>query len=188
MSNSTSKITSKRVLTFGLAMAAAAGLVGCSSTNDYSGGAKKYIEGDLEEKVGLGDLSATCDDVAGDAKVGDTFNCTADTADGETVEFLATVTEKDKVSVETTNLITADGMTVIENSAAKLVSEQTGTAVAEGALDCGEGPRVIDVANETLSCALTSADTGEQYETTITLDGLGADASMSIDVAAQPMG
>jgi len=185
MRNPMSRNNARRMLAAGLVLVAVA--AGCSSTKDYSGSAKKYIEGDLSKQIGLGDLTAKCDDVASDVKVGDTFNCTADTADGVTVELVATVAAGDKVDVETTNLITADGMTVIENAAVTILEQKTGATIGAGALDCGAGPKVIDVANEKLSCVLTSPDTGSKYETTITLDGLKADSNMSVEVADQPM-
>ena len=44
------------------------------------------------------------------------------------------------------------------------------------------------MSSETLSCLLTSPDTGQTYETTLTLDGLSADSSISVEVAEQPTG
>ena len=153
-----SKRSTNRVLAVGLVVVAGAAAAGCSSSHDYSGGAKKYIEGDLEKQIDLGELTATCDDVPKDAAVGDTFNCTADTSDGQTIEFLVTISEKDKVNVETTNLISADGMTTLETSALKLIAEQTGATFDDGALDCGDGARVIDVTEESLTCSLLNPD------------------------------
>ena len=188
MKTTTGNRNMRRSVAIGLVVLSGLVAAGCSTSIDYPGGATKLIEGELEEKVGLGELTATCGDVADDVKVGDTFVCTAETTDGDTVEFLATVAEDDKVNVDTTNLITADGMTVIENGAVSVLEQETGATIGEGALECGEGPRVIDVASETLDCVLTSPDTGDKYETTITLDGLSADSTMNVVVADQPMG
>ncbi|MEZ5214994.1 MAG: hypothetical protein R2705_24020 [Ilumatobacteraceae bacterium] len=52
----------------------------------------------------------------------------------------------------------------------------------DGAIDCGAAPRVFDPATETLDCVITDPTDGTDYEATIELSGLDADATFSIEV------
>ena len=146
------------------------------------------IETDLAESAGLGDLEGACDEVADDIAVGETFGCTGTTPDGDEVQFIATIKSDDEVAVDSTNLISADGMTALETTAASLLAEQVGQPLEGEAIDCGTGPRVFDVDSEVLTCDLTDPISGAVYETTIELTGLGAEDQMSIVVAETPKG
>jgi hypothetical protein len=170
----------------GLGAAAALLLASCSaSKTDYQDAAKNVIEGDLQTSLGMGELSARCEQPPSD-EVGTTFACTATTADGQTISLDAEIQDDNKVFVQTTNVITADNLTTIEAEAARILSEQVGQTLPAENIDCG-GQAVVATAGDPFVCALTDpADPNVVYDASITLDDLANPSHLEVEVANAP--
>lgn len=152
---------------------------------DYEGAAVELIESDIADRPDIGRLSASCEGATDSLEVGDEFACTAETSDGDTIEFLATVAKGDRVTVDSTNLITADGLDRIETTAVTLLETEVGQPLGTENLDCGDGPIVFDPSAEVLACELTDPETGNRFDTTIELSGLDADDALEVTVGEQ---
>ena len=160
----------------------------CSASSaDFQSTAEDLIEGDIAEESTLGDLSATCEE-PDDPEPGDVFACTATTDDGRTIEFTATVEEDDKVNVQSTNLITAEGLGTIEEVAVAALEAEIGQTLGVENFDCGSEPVVIDVPDGTLTCALTDPGNGDVYDAEVTLPSLEDVGSLTVQVATEPRG
>lgn len=141
-----------------LAAAACSFSIGDTATN----GAETLIEGELADELGLSGIEADCEVVVS-PEPGDTFTCTSDSEIGE-IEWEATVEDDDTVNVESTNLVTAEGMDLIESGAASIVTDEWGVAI-EG-MECGTGPVVVNP-DTALSCEMNA--NGEAYSATVTV-------------------
>ena len=112
----------------------------CSASSaDFQSAAEDVIEGDIAEQSTLGDLSATCEE-PDDPEPGDVFACTATTEDGRTIEFTATVEDDDQVNVQSTNLITVEGLGTIEEVAVAALEAEIGETLGVENFDCGAEP------------------------------------------------
>lgn len=166
-------------------------IAGCSFSfggADYGGTAVKVIEGELADEIGLGKLEATCDEVPSDAGVDDTFDCTAETRDGDEIEFEATIEPEKRVGVNTTNLISEEGLTAIEGRAVEVLETEVGETLGEENFDCGEGPIVFNPKTDVLACELTDPSNGDLYDAEVELSDLSDDAAVSVSVAEEPKG
>lgn len=114
--------------------------------------AEELIETELADELGL-ELDAECEDLE-DPEVGSTFNCTGTTTDDQVAEFSAEIDREDHIDVNTTNVVSPDGMLLIEQSAGEALGEQVGVAVT---IDCGGATTVILDEEATLDC---TADDG----------------------------
>jgi hypothetical protein len=160
----------------------------CSASSaDFQSAAEDVIEGDIAEQSTLGDLSATCEE-PDDPEPGDVFACTATTEDGRTIEFTATVEDDDKVNVQSTNLITVEGLGTIEEVAVAALEAEIGQTLGVENLDCGSEPMIIDVTEESLTCALTDPGTGDVYDTQIDIPDIDDVSSWTVQVADTPRG
>lgn len=176
-------------MSVGGASAALLMLAACSaSSSDFKSTAEDLIEGDIAEQSALGDLSATCEKPDGDPKPGDVFACTATTADGRTIEFTSTVEEDDKVNVESTNLITVDGLASIEQVAVAALEQEIGQTLGQENFDCGSEPVIVDASPASLTCALTDPGTGDVYDAQVDLPSLDDIGSLTVQVADAPRG
>jgi hypothetical protein len=181
-------ISRLRPVSVGGALAAVLVVGACSASSaDFKSAAEDVIEGEIAEQSALGDLSATCEE-PDDPEPGDVFACTATTEDGRTVEFTATVEEDDKVNVESTNLITVEGLGTIEEVAVAALEAEIGQPLGVENFDCGSEPMIIDVTEEFLICALTDPATGEVYDAQVDIPSLDDVGSLTVQVADAPRG
>ncbi|MGZ8754741.1 MAG: DUF4333 domain-containing protein [Acidimicrobiia bacterium] len=134
---------------------------------DAAAAAKDLIEDDIADQAGLGPLEATCEEID-DPQPGDTFTCTATTEDGETIRFDAVMEEDDMVDVESVNLVTADGLDLIEGLAAQALEESVGATLGTENFDCGDRGLVVEPGG-TIGCVLTDPATGTLYDATVTV-------------------
>jgi hypothetical protein len=161
-----------------LLIATALVLSACSVSGEISIGgqstenlAEDFIEDELAEQIGLGDLTASCSEPSSE-DVGTTFLCTADTEDGRTIEFNGLI-EEDGPQVRTTNLVLAEHLPAITSTILGDLEEQTGLELPEGALDCGTETLVVDSSNQVV-CSVTDP-IGEVFDTVVTFHGLESD-------------
>lgn len=161
--------------------------VGACSASDaaYTEAAQKVITGEISEQAGLGKLEATCDKPAS-TEVGEQFACTATTADGATINLLATIEEDDKVNVVSTNLLTASAVEQIEDIARNALVDKYGGELGPDSLDCGSTSVVIDVSEEVLSCTFVDPANGDEYDATIDVPDLADIGSLTVQIADQP--
>ena len=128
------------------------------------------IEEKLADEIGLGDLDATCNEPEGLSE-GETFTCAATTTDGQTIEFLGTMTSDDEFEIVTTNLLIASDIEVIREEGARLLSDQVGAAVLPDDIECAEGSVVLDDVGDFL-CSIIDTGTGDVYDLTVSTGGL----------------
>jgi len=147
---------------------AAVGLGACSGSAADTGEA--VIQDQLAEEIGLGELDATCNEPEGLSE-GETFTCSATTADGQTIEFLGTMTSDDEFEVVTTNLLVASDVVAIREEGARVLSEEVGATIVPEDIECADGSIVLDDAGD-FSCTITDTGTGDVYELTVSTGGL----------------
>jgi hypothetical protein len=175
-----------RTLWAGLGAAAALLVTSCSSsTTDYRQDAVKAIESETQRTLGLGELTATCDEPSS-KDVGTTFACTATTADDQTVTLNAQIQSGKQVSVQPTNVLIAETLATIEGDAARVLKEQTGVPVTAENIDCGTKP-VVAQAGKPFVCALfDSASPNVVFDVSITLNDLTSPSDLAVEVASAP--
>ncbi len=179
-------ISRLRSLSVGGTIAALLVVGACSASSaDFQSAAEDVIEGDIAEQSTLGDLSATCEE-PDDPEPGDVFACTATTEDGRTIEFTATVEEDDQVNVQSTNLITVEGLGTIEEVAVAALEAEIGETLGVENFDCGAEPVVIDLPDGTVTCALTDPANGDVYDAEVTIPSLEDVGSLTVQVASAP--
>lgn len=162
-------------------------MVACSASGtNFASAAKKVINEDIAAQSELGDLDTTCDEPTS-TEVGETFECTAETADGEFITFEATIGEDDTVNVESTNLITPDGLEIVEETAINALEAEIGAKLGRENFDCGDKAVVIDASAETLSCVLTEPDSGLKYEAKVDIPDLAEPGKLSVEVSDKPL-
>ncbi len=137
---------------------------------DAAADAIALIEGELADQAGIGRLDATCQEID-DPEPGDTFTCTATTEEGETIRFNAVVEEDDMVDVESVNLVTSTGLTVIEGLAVQALEEKVGQTLGIENFDCGDRGLVVEPGG-TIACVLTDPVGGAFYDATVTVKAM----------------
>ncbi len=137
---------------------------------DAAQAAVNLIEGDIAAQAGIGPLNATCQEIE-NPEPGDTFTCTAATDEGETIRFDAVMEEDDMVDVESVNLVTAEGLTVIEDLAVQALEESVGETLGTENFDCGARGMVVEPGG-TISCVLTDPVSGTMYDAKVTVEVL----------------
>jgi hypothetical protein len=166
-------------------------VAGCSGEVSFSIGgddpetaAEKRIEDqDFVDQVGLGELTADCND-PGDVEVGDTFLCTAETEDGQTIDVTATIADEDTLNVQSTNLLVPSDVATLEQAAVRTLNQQNNLNIPPGAIDCGDTAVVIPD-DQRVPCVLTNPTNGLQYDTVITITDLES-GEFSVNVSGQP--
>ena len=176
----------RRTLIGGLGAAALLLVASCSaSTTNYKDAATKVIEGQLQDELAMGDLTASCEEPTS-KDVGTTFDCTADTPKGDTITLTAEIQKGKKVFVQTTNVLTADNLTDIEAEAARILSEKVGQDLPAEAIDCGS-QAIVAEAGKPFVCSLSDPSKPTVvYDTSITLDDLKNPTQLNVEVASTP--
>jgi hypothetical protein len=167
-------------------LATCALVAACGGSAAKSG--EDVIEGELAEQIDLGDLEADCNE-PDDLKEGETFTCTATTADGGTLEFLGTMSSDDEFNIVTTNLLVPSDIELIVDAAATALSEEIGVPVAPEDISCPEGSVILDEAGE-VDCEITDTATGDVYALTVSTGGLepGVGAkNLQFQIGEQPL-
>jgi hypothetical protein len=144
------------------------GLAACSSSAADTG--EVVIEQQLADEIGLGELDATCNEPDG-LKEGETFTCTATTPDGETIDFLGTMTADDTFDIVTTNLLVASDIEAIRAEGARVLSDEVGATILPEDIECAEGSVVLDDVGDFM-CSITDTGTGDVYDLTVSTGGL----------------
>ena len=158
----------------------------CSGSAAQSG--EDLIQDDLAEDIGLGDLEAECEE-PDDLSEGETFTCTATTADGETVEFLGTMTSDDEFNIVTTNLLITSDIDSIRDGVSTALSEQIGVPVAAEDITCPDGSILLDESGE-FECEVVDTATGDVYPLTISTGGLEPGVGprdLQFEVGSEPL-
>jgi hypothetical protein len=169
------------VLVVALVGAACSLSIGGTPTERAAATATSLIEAEALA-LGLGDVNVSCEEPADD-QVGTTFGCTSESSLG-VVDWVVTVSDADKISAVTTNLVRADLADTIEQAAVESLEAQVGSTLGVENFDCGPGPFVLD-ANLAMVCALTEPTNGEVYDATLTFTDL-ATARFQISVSTEP--
>lgn len=137
---------------------------------DAATAAVQLIEEDIADQAGIGPLDAICQEIES-PEPGDTFTCTATTEDGETIRFVAIMEEGDVVDVESVNLVTADGLDLIESLAVEVLEENVGQTLGIENFECGDKGLVIEPGS-TIACLLTDPISGTLYDADVTVEVL----------------
>ena len=153
-----------------MATAAVVALVVAACGGGAADSGEVVIEEKLAEQIGLGDLDATCNEPDG-LKEGETFTCTATTADGGTIEFLGTMSTDTEFEIVTSNLLVASDVEAIRAEGASVLSDEIGATIAADDIECAEGSIVLDDVGDFL-CAITDTGTGDVYDLTVSTGGL----------------
>ncbi len=124
---------------------------GCSADFSIGGesiesAGEKLIEGEIAAGFGQ-ELDATCPAVA-DAEVGMTFSCTATTPAGEVVNFTGLVDAEDHIELQSTNVVTVEGLVSLERAGADVLEPEINAKLD---IDCGVD-RVVLPDNNELIC------------------------------------
>jgi hypothetical protein len=175
------------VLSLGAVLLAA----GCSGEVSFQVGGKepqdaaedRIESADFVEQIGLGELTATCND-PGDVEKGDVFLCTAETEAGDTIDITATIVDEDTLNVRSTNLMLASDVQQASRAAVELINEQNDLSFPAGAIDCGSSAVVLPD-DMTIPCVLNNPGDGRQYDTVITVLDLDT-GSINVNVSGKP--
>ena len=149
-------------------------------TNTLNAGAAAIIEGELADLIGLGPLTAVCDEPPADV-LGATWACTAAVGDG-TAQFVASLDENDTINVNATNVVLADQVQGYAVAAMRQLNETVGASLPDEAMDCGTASIVLPASNDFV-CSLDAGD--GIIEATITITDLDTGA-FSVQVADAP--
>lgn len=151
-----------------LTVAVVGPLAACGGDAAQSG--ETLIETELADELGLGDLSASCDQPAG-SEIGTEFRCTATTDDDRVVEFLGVFTGEDEIYVSSTNLLMQNEMSMLREQAAALLSPEVGVDIDPAWIECpSDDPLFLggDVDEGIVEC-IFDPQNGDRYPLTITL-------------------
>ena len=151
-----------------LAVAGTAVLAACGGDAAKSG--ETLIETELADQLGLGDLSASCDQPA-DSEIGTEFRCSATTDDDRIVEFLGVFTGDDEIYVSPTNLLTQNEIVTVREQSAAVLSPEVGVDIDPAWIECpSDDPLFLggDVDEGIVEC-IFDPQNGDRYPLTITL-------------------
>lgn len=167
-------------------------LAACSSEPDLpdlEGGprslAEEMIVDEFATTVGLGPLTANCDD-PGPLAVGTTFSCKATTDPGEVIQIQGLVNTEGHLALTTTNLVSAAALPSFERGVAASLNNSVGSNFTAESVDCG-GTSVVLPADFVLGCALVMPASGEVFDVTLTITDLdGRRFSLVVGDEARP--
>ena len=137
---------------------------------DAAQAAVDLIEDEIAAQAGMGSLDAECEEID-DPQPGDTFTCTAETEDGKTIRFDAVMEEDDIVDVQSVNLVTTDGLDLIETLAVQVLEENVGQTLGIENFECGDQGLVVEPGG-TIGCLLTDPISGTLYDAVVTVEAL----------------
>jgi len=151
----------------------------------HSERAVQAIERVVAPQIGLGALEASCE--AGDGLgFGDQFTCEATTDSGDTILFVATVTDGGAVDVVSLNVLTDAVIGAIEIAAIDVVRVSQGLVISPNGLQCGEGPLVLPAGDIlSLECGVLHPTTGQVHSVVIRLTDL-RDLRMTVEISPDP--
>lgn len=144
-------------------------LAACGGDAAQSG--ETLIETELAEQLGIGDLTASCDQPA-DSEIGTEFRCTATTEDDRVVEFLGVFTSEDEIFVSPTNVLTQNEMVTLREQAAAVLSPEVGVDIDPAWIECpADDPLFLGggVDEGIVECIINDPQTGSRYDLTVTL-------------------
>lgn len=147
--------------------------------------AEEMIVGDFATTVGLGPLTASCND-PGPLAVGTTFACTATTDPGEIIQIQGLVNTDGHLALVSTNLLSAAALPSFEREVAASLNSSVGSNFTAGSVDCG-GTSIVLPADFVLGCALVMPAGGEVFDVTLTITDLdGRRFSLVVGDQARP--
>jgi len=152
-----------------LAVSVASTLAACGGDAAQTG--EVLIETELADQLGLGELSASCDQPA-DSEIGTEFRCTAATTDDQVVEFLGVYTGEEEIYVAPTNVLTQDEMVIVREQTAAVLSPEVGVDIDPTWIECpSDDPLFLGgpVDEGIVECIISDPATGERYDLTVTL-------------------
>ncbi|MFT6292715.1 MAG: hypothetical protein ACJAR2_003334 [Ilumatobacter sp.] len=123
--------------------------------------AEKLIEGELGVQLELELTDAECDGPES-AEAGETFFCTAQTSNGETVKFGVDFDTEDDFFAYATNVVLPDDLALIEQDAATVLSPDVGVTIDPADVSCPDETTVLDNDGE-LICEITDPTTGDRF-------------------------
>lgn len=153
------------VKTIVLGLGAAFALIACGG--DARETATAVIESEIEDQVGLGELTASCQEPE-ERVVGSEFPCTATTESGDLIKITTTFEEEDRIFVLPTNVVLASDMELVEAAAAKTIGDEVGAEIDPSDVDCPDTSVVLD-ADDQMRCEITDTSVGTTYELIVTL-------------------
>lgn len=156
-----------------LVLAAAVVLLLAACGGDAADTAELLIETQIEEEVALGELTAACNQPEELAR-GETFECTAITPDGDTIDIVGELTGDDTLNVQTTNLLTVDDVRAILPPIADAVGTEVGATVVAADISCPDRSIILDDAGN-FDCEIVDRSKDETYVITIRTGGLDPD-------------
>lgn len=173
-----------------MAVAGVGALALAACGGDATETAEALIESEIAEQVGLGDLDATCDDPPNN-DVGTTYDCTATTADGQTLTFLTRFTAEDEIFVQPSNVLVESEIPVIEAEAARVLGPEIGVEIDPETIECPTAAAIVLPEDGTIDCTIVRPDDGVVFPLTITLENFDFDTgfqNLFVQVGDEPLG
>ena len=148
-----------------VALTVTAGAVACSGDPALTG--EGVIESELADQMGLGELSADCDEPE-NRNVGTEFACTATTEDGQVIRIVSQFDSEDEIFVYPTNVLSAADVPKAVEVAATVLSPEVGFDIDPASIECPDGPLVL-AEGGVLDCTIENPTDGALFPLTITL-------------------
>ncbi|MEM8926353.1 MAG: hypothetical protein AAGD35_22840 [Actinomycetota bacterium] len=145
--------------------------------------AVSMITGDLATTLGLGPLLPACDD-PGVYSAETVFACTASTQTGQVINVHASVNADGRLSLATTNVISAPALPSFEREVASILNNNVGSNFTAEAIDCGPSAVVLPP-DLSMTCALVMPSSGEIFDVTLMITDLEGRA-FALQVADVP--
>jgi hypothetical protein len=145
--------------------------------------AEGMIETYFAEQAGLGALSADCQQLDSPQR-GDIFACTGTTEAGDVIRFQGVVEEDDSVSVRSLNLVSVEGLTIVEDLAVQALEERVGQTLGRENFECGDRGVVVNPGG-VINCVLTDPVSGDRYDAYVTVKTIDP-ASIDVEVGTAP--
>lgn len=179
--------TSRIARRIALVGAGALALAACGG--DATETAEAVIETEIAEQMGLGELTATCEEPP-NRDIGTTYDCTATTADGQTVTLLSRFTEEDRIFVLPSNVIVASEVPLLKEQAAALLGPEVGVEIDPASIECPDGDSIVLSEAGTIDCTILTPD-GVLFPLTVTLENFDFDTgfqNLFVEIGQEPIG
>lgn len=147
--------------------------------------AVSVIEGqEMQNLLNVGPLTnVTCEQPPTN-DVGTIFPCVADAEPGQ-VRYNVEINQVANVIARTANAILPEFQARLAAEAAVVLNNQVGSNLAEDSIDCGNRAVLFEEREPMLLCALTSPDTGDVFDTIITITNVET-GQFVVEVADTP--